>query len=386
MSSNSRSVATIIGAAAACLAVREGARAFTAPSVAVHEELAVSAAALRGAAAEQPTATSSLPLTALSVAVVGAGALQVNSRRRASHSRAQAVVRNVVAGVQAPTTTGTKTNTEAKLLADVLTQVAANVLEAEKKLAQSQARLAEKDAALSRAQAGGAEIQALKAQIATVEEARKQAEARAEASEKGMAIMEESARLHFEAVHEINKLAANADYDFTKLVNHRDWQGSSGSGPSNKITEAEVRNALTEWGQGIVDIGTVFRGYGDFKTKAAEMIRRLYAYDLYPVLFKPTKASQQPFRPTFEGALSYFVGGNPAFAEDHGFAIKPWSKVRIEPGTFSLNEDTATVMGNYWFSDYTYTETKVEFTFGYKRDSTGKLRIILHHSSLPYSH
>jgi hypothetical protein len=30
-------------------------------------------------------------------------------------------------------------------------------------------------------------------------------------------------------------------------------------------------------------------------------------------------------------------------------------------------------------------ETRVEFTFGYRKDDRGRLRIFLHHSSLPYN-
>ena len=42
-------------------------------------------------------------------------------------------------------------------------------------------------------------------------------------------------------------------------------------------------------------------------------------------MFKPTKAAVDPFRPKFEGALSYFVGGDKVpvggYAEDKGFAL-----------------------------------------------------------------
>ncbi len=42
-------------------------------------------------------------------------------------------------------------------------------------------------------------------------------------------------------------------------------------------------------------------------------------------------------------------------------------------------------MGNYYFTDAkTGDEVKVEYLFGYVRDKDGKLRINVHHSSLPY--
>merc|ERR1739845_179047 len=43
-------------------------------------------------------------------------------------------------------------------------------------------------------------------------------------------------------------------------------------------------------------------------------------------------------------------------------------------------------MGNYYFTCATSgSKTKVEYTFGYKKNKDGKLRIFLHHSSVPYA-
>lgn len=92
MSSNTRTMAALMGAAAACVVVRDGARVFVAPNVAAPEEFAaVSVQALRGATVEPSTSSSSMPLTALSVAVVGATAVKMISRRRSTQSRAHAV-------------------------------------------------------------------------------------------------------------------------------------------------------------------------------------------------------------------------------------------------------------------------------------------------------
>jgi len=42
-------------------------------------------------------------------------------------------------------------------------------------------------------------------------------------------------------------------------------------------------------------------------------------------------------------------------------------------------------MGAYTFTDATSgDEVKVEYTFGYKRCDDGKVRIFLHHSSVPF--
>ena len=51
-----------------------------------------------------------------------------------------------------------------------------------------------------------------------------------------------------------------------------------------------------------------------------------------------------------------------------------------------LNGPTAQAMGEYTFTDATSGDkVNVYYSFCYKRNDDGKLRIYLHHSSLPYS-
>ena len=50
-----------------------------------------------------------------------------------------------------------------------------------------------------------------------------------------------------------------------------------------------------------------------------------------------------------------------------------------------LNADSATAMGEYYFTTLEGTVAKVEYTFQYKRGADGNLKIVVHHSSLPYS-
>merc|ERR1712146_457076 len=105
---------------------------------------------------------------------------------------------------------------------------------------------------------------------------------------------------------------------------------------------------------------------------------KLYGYGKSDVLFKPTKATNNPFRPTAEDAMSYFVGAeamsNDKFkGEDAGFAInggKGWKDVTFRNHKIDLNGPTAQAMGDYVFTDAT---------------SGDKVRISLHHSSVPYA-
>jgi len=45
----------------------------------------------------------------------------------------------------------------------------------------------------------------------------------------------------------------------------------------------------------------------------------------------------------------------------------------------------AVAMGNYWFTGTDGNETKVEYSFAYEKDDDGELKIVLHHSSLPFA-
>lgn len=151
------------------------------------------------------------------------------------------------------------------------------------------------------------------------------------------------------------------------------------------ITIADVEEAQRTWGDGIVKISTAHSNGGDYVDIATQHVEQLYAYDLSEVLFKPTMASIDQFRPTFESALSYFVASNGVCEEDSGFAIKGWTAVRFENSGIIINESNAIAMGNYFFTGEDGADTKVEYTFGYIRDSSSNLRIVLHHSSLPAS-
>jgi hypothetical protein len=150
------------------------------------------------------------------------------------------------------------------------------------------------------------------------------------------------------------------------------------------ITKLDVEAAQEEWAESIVAIGEASLISEDAAREEAEnVLDTLYNYDYGTVLFKPTKASEVPFRSTREDALSYFVGGD--IEEDTGFALEPWTDVRFENHDTILNGDNAVASGIYYFtSGETEEEVRVEYTFGYIQDEDGNLRINVHHSSVPF--
>lgn len=160
---------------------------------------------------------------------------------------------------------------------------------------------------------------------------------------------------------------------------------ASGCAIVGTITEQEIAQAQKIWGDGVVAIGKAYSKGGNYKRAAENHVDSLYSYQFGPVLFKPTKAADKQFRLTREGAVSYFIGDDKNFPEDKGFALQPWTKVRFENAGTYIHGDYAVAMGNYFFTPKEGKEVKVEYTFGYIKGKDGKLKINLHHSSLPYT-
>jgi len=151
------------------------------------------------------------------------------------------------------------------------------------------------------------------------------------------------------------------------------------------ITKSQIHEAQRKWGDGIVKIGTLKDNESECLEFTKSFLNTLYDFENNDVLFKPTKAAEEQFRPNFQMALSYFLGGSNSFcSEDEGFAMKAWVDVKFANSGFIIENERAIAMGNYFFTDSSGAVVKVEYTFGYKLRN-GNLVIDLHHSSLPFS-
>ena len=146
----------------------------------------------------------------------------------------------------------------------------------------------------------------------------------------------------------------------------------------------EIEKAQEKWGKGIVKIGELKNSLKECRMFTIDFINKMYDYENGIVQFKPTKASDFQFRGDVKAALSYFIGSDSDFIEDKGFALNPWVKVDFENNSINIINDIAIAMGNYFFTDNDGGKTKVEYSFVYKRNNNGDLKIILHHSSFPY--
>ena len=153
-----------------------------------------------------------------------------------------------------------------------------------------------------------------------------------------------------------------------------------------RITEPEVIAAQKAWCDALVKIGKVYQEEGNYKAVASQAIDNLYDYKEGKVFFKPTYTfGKNTFRPTKAGALSYFVGGNQNFPEDEpGFALQPWvTCVADNPNGIQIHGNIAITMGNVSLTSKDGKPAKVDKTFVFRKDRNGKLRLCVHHSSVP---
>ncbi len=162
-------------------------------------------------------------------------------------------------------------------------------------------------------------------------------------------------------------------------------------GAQDIVTYDEVNAAQQAWCDALVKIGQLKEEGGDYKAFAEKVLSDAYNYDSGKVFFKPTLAyGEQTFRNTKKGALAYFIGGDPDYPNDKGFALTPWVKARYDNAGqknegIQIYGSVAITMGNVWVTGKDGKEVMVDKTWVFKKGKDGKLKIIVHKSSLPFA-
>lgn len=162
-------------------------------------------------------------------------------------------------------------------------------------------------------------------------------------------------------------------------------------GAQTVITYDEVNAAQQAWCDALVKIGKLKEEGGDYKAFAEQVLSDAYNYDNGKVFFKPTLAyGEQTFRNDKKGALAYFIGGDPDYPNDKGFALTPWVKARYDNAGeknegIQIYGSVAITMGNVWVTGKDGKEVMVDKTWVFKKGKDGKLRIIVHKSALPFA-
>ena len=148
------------------------------------------------------------------------------------------------------------------------------------------------------------------------------------------------------------------------------------------MREEDIINIQKEWASGIVKMGELSNDRDSLESFTSDFLDKIYDFD-NQVLFKPTKAANEQFRNSKGSAYSYFIAGDDRECqEDNGFALSNWTEILFDNSNIIINEDIAIAMGNYTFKNES-SKIKVEYSFVYKNYGN-KIKIILHHSSLPY--
>lgn len=192
------------------------------------------------------------------------------------------------------------------------------------------------------------------------------------------------------ATEEANKVISQTSESVQKVINDLGLVYVE-EGAKNIITYDEVNAAQQAWCDALVKIGTLKENGGDYRAFAEQVLTDAYNYDHGKVFFKPTLAyGDQTFRNDKKGALAYFIGGDPDYPSDKGFALTPWVKARYDNAGannegIQIYGSVAITMGNVWVTGKDGKEVMVDKTWVFKKGKDGKLRIIVHKSSLPFA-
>jgi len=196
-------------------------------------------------------------------------------------------------------------------------------------------------------------------------------------AEQNQLVQQQIRNLQNEITTKGNEITTKENFGHVQTENYR----------KKKISKEELSQARKRWGDALVAISIANDQQGLLAATeiAKKVIDYEYGYNFGPVLFKPTLTSgDHTFRTTRDGALSYFVGQNPRYPNDSGFALKGWRKADIETAAEFIDDDVGMWMGIVTLTDKNGNKVKVDKSWGYKKDKDGRLRIVLHHSSLPY--
>lgn len=192
-----------------------------------------------------------------------------------------------------------------------------------------------------------------------------------------------------QAQEEANKVISQTSESVQKVIDELGLVYVE-EGSQTIITYEEVNAAQQAWCDALVKIGKLKEEGGDYRTFAEQVLTDAYNYDNGKVFFKPTLAyGEKTFRNDKKGALAYFIGGDVDYPSDKGFALTPWVKARYDNAGeknegIQIYGSVAITMGNVWVTGKDGKEVMVDKTWVFKKGKDGKLKIIVHKSSLPF--
>ncbi len=148
-----------------------------------------------------------------------------------------------------------------------------------------------------------------------------------------------------------------------------------------QILKSEVEDFQKSWAKAVLAIGEAFVEGEDFRSMAMDFVEDFYAFDEEKVLLKPGFANKQPFRNDKLSALAYFIGGNPNFREDAGFAIQSWDSIKFRNEDFLFKENMTVSSGVVSYVSKKGDSFHFNLTLGLTAVKDGAIKVILHHAS-----
>lgn len=154
---------------------------------------------------------------------------------------------------------------------------------------------------------------------------------------------------------------------------------------SKEITVDDIIVFQQKWSQSIIKMGTYKKNKPKLYRYCNKSIDKLYN-KCPTVLFKPTKAKVNPFRRLKNEIISYFITGD--IKQDKGFVLNEWQSIQWYNTNIIIRKDYAICQGNYKFisKSPSISDIVAEYSFVLEKDKNNKLKLILHHSSVPYKY
>ncbi len=149
------------------------------------------------------------------------------------------------------------------------------------------------------------------------------------------------------------------------------------------IRQSEIIAFQQGFGVSLNGISNAFINKLDYTTAARNHIEKYYGFDFNEVLFKANDSVEDPFRSTYEGILSYLIGGNDSFPDDKGFALQNLIKVNWKNAGIINDHNIAIAIGQSTYQKKDGSVVKQNYTMCFKKDVQGKLKLIAHKTALP---
>ncbi len=153
---------------------------------------------------------------------------------------------------------------------------------------------------------------------------------------------------------------------------------------SNTITikESEVVNFQKEFQ---ISYNAIIQGKAnneDITRLTTNHIEDHYGFDMGKVMFKAGNRIDSPFRSTYEGLLSYYIGNNALF-DDEGIVNSNFRIIDFKNEGIINDDGFAVAMGQMSFENDKNRKRTENYTMILKKDDSGTLKMISHKIAEP---